>query len=102
MCEREPLDPDTFRALFAFQRDKIMRIVNHFQSDDHHFAPTNTITLAATRSAFDGSYCNQLKSYGRSQKHESSLGIETVQQFALRFLGEFVPKSMNPLWGLKQ
>ena len=37
----------------------------------------------------------------RSQKHESSLGIETSQaRGAISVQG--VPKSMNPLWGLKR
>ena len=35
-----------------------------------------------------------------SQKHESSLGIETIVAIMLR-TSIAVPKSMNPLWGLK-
>ena len=38
--------------------------------------------------------------YMRSQKHESSLGIETLF-IMVTFIVKFVPKSMNPLWGLK-
>ena len=37
----------------------------------------------------------------RSQKHESSLGIETGES-AVQAHRVMVPKSMNPLWGLKQ
>ena len=36
-----------------------------------------------------------------SQKHESSLGIETVQA-RRHTIQTAVPKSMNPLWGLKR
>ncbi len=36
-----------------------------------------------------------------SQKHESSLGIETALANRRRVINE-VPKSMNPLWGLKR
>ncbi len=35
-----------------------------------------------------------------SQKHESSLGIETASTVAIVYQS-LVPKSMNPLWGLK-
>ena len=39
--------------------------------------------------------------YWSSQKHESSLGIETFRVQDLMMKQE-VPKSMNPLWGLKR
>ncbi len=38
----------------------------------------------------------------RSQKHESSLGIETGFQAGCGQHKSQVPKSMNPLWGLKR
>ena len=38
---------------------------------------------------------------GSSQKHESSLGIETTPQDFPQTKMVDVPKSMNPLWGLK-
>ena len=40
--------------------------------------------------------------YVRSQKHESSLGIETLYMDEVTLAEYIVPKSMNPLWGLKR